>query len=304
MKGMTSSGRPPTQLQKGILWMLLATFFNASTAALAKYAVHFTSVEMLVFSRSLVGLVVMIPLVPLLTRGVPFREKWSSQDMKMHAVRGVAALTSIYLSFFALKSLDLADVMILTNTMPIFIPFVLYFWKKVAVQHQLWWGIGISFLGVVILLQPGAGIFGMASATALMAALTGSVAVTALRYAHFKESSVLTLFYYFLITFVVSSVGTLFSLDANWRTLTPMVLLWLGAVGLSGLGWQVTFTLATKYAPIRVTTPLLYISVALSIFIDWWVWDRGMHFWEGIGFLCIILGACLVVFLYKPSSSS
>lgn len=300
---MTLLAKPPIHLKKGIFWMLLATLFNALTAALAKQALSYTSVEMLVFGRSFVGLVILAGVVPLLTSGVPFREKWFSEDKKMHLVRGIGAIASIYLTFYALEFLDVADVMILSNTLPIFIPFTLYLWKKVPIQHVLWWGIGLSFLGVIILLHPGSGIFGIPSLMALLAAMTGSVAVTALRYAHFKESSVLTLFYYFLITFVVSSMVTLFSFRENWTGLTSTTLFWLFAVGMSGFGWQVTFTLATKYAPVRMITPLLYLSVVYSVFIDWWIWNRGISFLEAIGFLCVILGACLVVFLYKGNSS-
>jgi drug/metabolite transporter (DMT)-like permease len=300
---MSSHVRPATHLKKGILWMLVASLFNASTSALAKYALGFTTVEMTVFARSCVGFLLILPYISLIKDGRPFHQRWNSQDKKMHLLRGVSALASLYLAFYSLKTLDLADSMVLTNTMPIFIPFVLFLWKGVPIQHRLWWGVGLSFLGVLLIIHPGLGVFQGASLIALLSGVTAAIATTALRYAHFKESSTLTLFYYFLITFAISGAITLFSFQSNWSHMTPPLIGWLSAVGLSGFGWQISFTLATKHAPIRVTTPLLYIAVIFSIFIDWWVWNRGVTFWETVGFACTIAGACLVVFLFPKSKN-
>lgn len=295
---MTQHVRPVTHLKLGILWMLLASLLTAVTALLVKRTSQFTSVEVLLFGRSCVGFAFMLAWMLLFYKKESLSEALFSRDWRMHLVRGCSALASLFLLFYSLKFLDLADALVLTNTIPIFVPIVLFIWKKVPIQHQLWWGISLSFLGIILLIQPGYGTFQWAASIALLAGLAGSISTSALRYAHYKNSVSLSLFYYFFVTVVISGLATLPSFQTNWNSLNFSLIGWLVAIGLSGFGTQICYTLATKYAPVRITTPLLYVSVILGVIFDWWIWGRSISLLEGIGIVCVIAGACLVVYLY------
>ena len=216
----------------------------------------------------------------------------------MHLVRGAAALCALFLFFSSLKFLDLSDAVLLSNTMPIFIPFILYFWKGVPIQHRLWWGISLAFIGILVTMQPGLGVFQPASILALLSAIASGVGTVALRFAHFHESPTRTLFYYFFVTAIFALIVSLLHPVENWESLNSTSIGWLAAIGLGGLGWQICLTLATKYAPVRLTSIFLYTSVIFSMVLDLLIWQKPISIVVIIGFLLIACGAWLVAHMF------
>lgn len=293
--------RPKTELGLAIPFVLIASLFSAATGAVAKYASPFVPVEIMVFARMLLSLMIMglwIELRRSVGKQTGWKEKLYTKEWKIHLVRGLFGLGGITFYYYSLKSLTLTDATLLFNVMPIFVPFVAFFWKRIPMPHQIFWGIGVAFIGIILVLRPGAGVFHLAAVWALLAGLCGAVASVALRFAHYTEPFERTMFYYFLVGAIGSGIGVLTNPQASFHIVDLKVLIYLLLIGGFGFGFQILYTLASKHAPVRLITVFLYTSVIFSMFFDWCLWGKGFSLLTFIGFALIVCGAALMVYLF------
>lgn len=134
--------------------MLGAALLFAAMGPTVKIASASLPNAMLMFARSALGLVVLVPwLVRLGPRNL------ATRHFGEHVVRGLAGLGAMYCFFYAIAHLRLADAVLLNYSLPLFMPFVESVWLRELFPRRLWWGVGLGFLGVVVILRPGPGIF-------------------------------------------------------------------------------------------------------------------------------------------------
>ncbi len=291
--------RPKTHLVPALLAIIAAAFFNALMGAAVKYASEGISIEAMTFWRNFICLIFVFPWLSHASHGHPSLAKIiRPKNFTMHLVRGVFGLVAIYMFFISLQFLSLTDATLLANTMPIYIPIIAYLWKKIPIMHSLWWGIGMAFLGILFIIKPGFGVFQPASLIGIVGAMFGSIAIFALRMAHFSEPPVRTLFFYFLIASSLAFLGTLPRFSLNWLTLDSHNLVILLGLGGLGMAYQLCFTYAAKWAPVRLTSPFLYLSVVFSMALQWLVWGHTVPLSSIFGFCLVFAGAMLVVYLY------
>ncbi|MBI2743926.1 MAG: DMT family transporter [Chlamydiales bacterium] len=289
--------RPKTDLRFAIPCVLIASFFSAATGAVAKYASPTLSIELMVFGRMLLSLIV-IGLWIEFSRPVSWKEKLKTREWPVHTVRGIFGLGSVFFYYYSLKHLFLTDATLLFNVMPIFVPFVAFVWRRIPMPHQIFWGIGVAFIGLIIVLKPGVGVFQPAAGYALLAGLCGAVASVALRFAHYTEPFERTLFYFFLVGAIGSGIGVFLNAEANWKALDLQALWYLALIGLFGVAFQILYTLASKHAPVRLISVFLYAGVIFSMIFDWWLWGNPLSLSTFAGFALIVLGAWLMVYLF------
>ncbi|MFI5333970.1 MAG: DMT family transporter [Chlamydiales bacterium] len=289
--------KPKTQLASALTCAWIASLFSAASGAIVKYSSNLFSTEIVLLARMLVSLLLLCVWIEW-SRKSSWKEQLKTSEWKTHLIRGAAGLTTLFLYFYSLRFLSLADTTLLYNTMPIFVPLVAYVWRRIPIPHQIFWGIGTGFLGIALVLGPGDTIFHIAAFYAVAAGITGSIATVALRFAHYTEPMQRTLFYYF---FIGTSVALLFALTdfkANFTTLDLQKIAILSTLGVFGFIYQILFTLAVRHAPARLISPSFYFSVVFAMLFDWWLWDSIPSLVALVGFTLVILGAFLTVYLY------
>ena len=132
--------RPKRQLHLAIPYVLIASLFSTLTGAMAQYASSSLSVEMMVFGRMLLSLFVIAIWIEI-SRAVSWKQLLTTREWKIHLVRGLAGLGSIFFYYYSLKSLYLTDATLLFNTMPIFVPFVALIWRGIPIPHKIFGGL-------------------------------------------------------------------------------------------------------------------------------------------------------------------
>jgi drug/metabolite transporter (DMT)-like permease len=294
--------RPRTHLIPALIAISFASLFNALLGAVVKYSSDGLHVEAMVFWRNLVCLVLLLPWLMLASPQKSFAEKIKTKQLFMQIIRALSGLSSVFLFFLSLQYLSLSDATLLANTIPIFIPITAYFWKKIPIIHRLWWGIGVAFVGIIVIIQPGFGVFDPAAFIGLAGSICGSIAVFALRQAHYSEPSERTLFYYFLIAALVAGLITCAHFSDNWLDLTKDQILVLMGLGCLGMAYQICFTFAAKWAPVRLTSSFMYLSVVFSMLLQWTIWKQPVALSSILGFILVFIGAILVVFLYPKEA--
>lgn len=221
-----------------------------------------------------------------------------TRQIRHQAMRSIFRLASLFLFFYALRTLAIADATLLLFTSSVFIPIIAFLWHRIGLHKQMWWGIIVAFIGIGIVLNPGKEIFQPATLLGLLSGITSAIALLSLRFAHYEEPSDRTLFYNFFISGVIVFIISLFSFEANWLALTSNQILWLLFIGGLGLASQISLTFAAKYAPVRFLSPFMYLTVIFGMLLDWWIWKNPPTLEVYAGCFLIVIGNILMLILY------
>jgi drug/metabolite transporter (DMT)-like permease len=261
----------------GALFILLAEWFFASMGAAVKMVTAELPSEMAVFMRNLFALLLMLPLV------------WRSglNGLKtgvfhIHLLRAVVGVSAMYCFFHVLAHLQLADGMLLKMTAPLFMPLIALIWLGERLHKRILLALGIGFLGVVLVLNP-EGEFNRVALIGLLGGALAALAKVSLRRLGRSEPSVRVVFYFALLSSLISTVPML------WHWQMPDLKQWalLALVGLLGTLGQLLLTRGYAIASAAAVSPFTYASVLFGA-------GYGYLFWEETISLQFVLGALLI----------
>jgi drug/metabolite transporter (DMT)-like permease len=207
----------------------------------------------------------------------------------------VAGLATMACFFYAIAHLRLPDAVLLNYSLPLFMPFVESAWLGEPIPHRLWGPVAVGFLGIVMILKPGASVFQPAALVGVLSALFASVAQVGIRRLTRTEPLALIIFYFGLVSTVLSAAPAALS----WRTPQGREWLVLLAVGAFGSVGQILLTAAYAHAPAARVGPFIYSSVVFAGLLEWALWRSvpdalsfaGMVVVAGAGVLALRVGA-------------
>ena len=288
------------------LWMLFASFAFAAMGALVKLASDFYSTSELLMYRGLIGALILLFMVR--HQGGTFRTPFP----KAHLWRSAVGVTSLWLWFFAIGRMPLATAMTLNYMAPIWIAawmFAMGWWTRT--KHAEWplvVAIGMSFLGVTMVLQPAV------ESNQWLGALAGvcSSVISAMAYMQVRklgqmgEPEYRVVFYFSTTTAVVGLVATLAG-DGPQGALFHAHTLYSGllllGIGGAALMAQMAMTRAYRVGKVLVVANLQYTGIVFSSLWGLALWgDRfDWHVWLGIG---VILASGLAATFYNTRKTA
>jgi drug/metabolite transporter (DMT)-like permease len=272
--------------------MVGSALLFAAMGAAVKIASASLPNAMLVFARSSLGLVALLPwLVRLGPRNL------ATRHFREHLVRGLAGVGAMYCFFYAIAHLRLADAVLLNYSLPLFMPFIESVWLREPFPRRLWWGVGLGFLGVLVILRPGPGIFQPAALAGLAAALLAAIAQVGVRQLTRSEPSSRIVFYFGVISTAVSALP----LVHEWRTPPPPLWLTLIALGVLATAGQLLLTEAYAFAPAARVGPFIYMSVVFAGLFDWWLFAKPPDRFTLVG--AVLIAAAGVVVLKQGGAA-
>lgn len=257
----------------GAGWMLVAGLCFACMGLLVKAAGDAYSSTELVFYRSLVGLLAILAMAgPRLGRmGTPY---W-----RLHLLRSVCGVASLWLYFAALTRLPLATAVALNYTSPLFLAVVALVLLGERARPMLLFALALGFAGVVLLLKPhlerdqlGIALVGLASGLFAGLAYANIRAMGALREPEWR-----IVFWFTGLSTVLSGLTLLVSLAVaagghalpGWLPPVPHLPRWqaiplLAGVGLSALGGQLCMTRAYQSGTLWIASNFAYSTIVYS----------------------------------------
>jgi drug/metabolite transporter (DMT)-like permease len=256
----------------------------------------------MIFWRNFISLCIILPWI-LWSSSVPkIEQTLHTKGWRLHWIRGGASFASVFLYFWSLQFLSLSSATALFNTIPIFVPIVVYLWLKIPIHHNLWWALGTAFCGILLVVQPGVGIFHWASLVALGAGIFGAIASVALRIGHYSETPKTLMAYLFGICLLLSIPCTLFSFDQSFGNFSWEQFKIYLPLGIFGFGFQFLWTFAARFAPMRLLSPFLYLAVIFGMIFDRTIWNIAINGLQLLGFCLIVIGIILMIFLYPKQT--
>ena len=255
----------PEDLRRGALLMIASGLLFSTMGALVKYLSAELPNEMVVFFRSVMGLLALLPWV--LHRGLG---QLKTKRLRGHLGRGLAGVSAMYCYFYAIAHLPLAEAVLLNYSTPLFIPFIAALWLGEQVSPRLWVAIGTGFVGIVLILKPGLGLFTPVSLIGLASGLFAALAMVSIRRLSNTEPTLRIVFYFSLVCTAVSAV------PLAWRWQTPDPGLWILLLGMGALASlaQLLLTRAYAHAPAAQVGPFTYSTVVFAAAIGWIFWSE------------------------------
>lgn len=255
----------------GVLLRVLAMVCMAGLGALVKYCSgRGVPVLEIVFFRNAFAFV---PVSVLIFSGRGLRVLRTSRPLG-HLTRSTIGLTAMVCSFSATGLLPLTQSTALGFTSPLFMTALSALILKEAVGLHRWIAVAVGFVGVLIMVQPGAaGAFSLGTALGLIGAIGAAGAMIAIREIGQTESGPTIVFYFTL-------AGTLLGLASapfGWVMPSPGVLGLLIAAGLLGGTGQLLLTGALRLAPVAVIAPFDYSQLVWAGLLGYLVWGEHPH---------------------------
>jgi len=265
---------PSHDLRRGALYMVASALLFAGMSVAVKVASGSLSNVVIVFFRSALGLAALVPW--LVGPGAPDLRTGRPGE---HLVRGLAGLASMYCFFYAIGHMAVADAVLLNYSLPLFVPLIERLWLGEAFPERLWPVLGAGFLGVVLILRPGAGLFEPAALVGLAAALLAALAQVGIRRLTRTEPVTRIVFYFAAISTALSALP----LAGAWRN--PERSLWpvLASLGVLATLAQLLLTRAYACAPAAQVGPFIYTAVVFAGLLDWALWGHVPDRWFAIG---------------------
>jgi len=269
-------------LHKGVLWMLIATFFFALMGTFVKLGgENFTTTE-LVFYRSSISLFFIMSIMRW------NKVSYSSNYIRLHLTRSSIGFISLLFFFYAIKHLPLSTAISLNYTSPLFLGLLMPLILRRKIKRWLFLTVAIGFIGVFFILKPTfenqnyfAGLVGLISG---LGAAMAYLFVTQL--GQLKEPDLRTIFYFTLISTFCSGIMMLFDEIHNIQFKYILILFGLG---VSATIAQIAITKAYRVGNTLGNAGLSYLTIIFSTIIGV-VWFGEFIDWQtAFGILLIII---------------
>jgi drug/metabolite transporter (DMT)-like permease len=221
-------------------------------------------VHELVFTNALFSLVP-VGLVSLRRGGIA---RLRTRRLQLHVLRGLCGLAGGLLAFYAYSQLPLADAYSIIFATPLLITALSVPILGEQVGWRRWSAVGIGFLGVLIMLQPGAAPIGPGSIAALAAACCSAFSILLVRKLSTTESTAAIALYSNLT--VVVAMGALLPFGMTVPNLPDFLL--MAASGLVGGTALLVLIAAYRRAPAALVAPFQYSQMVWAIAIGFLIW--------------------------------
>ena len=275
-----------TNQKKGMLWIIVATFFFSLMGSFVKLgATHFSSVE-LVFYRSFISLLFLFIYI------VISQKEIKTPHLRKQIDRGVVGFLSLAFFFYAIAHLNLGSAMTLNYTSPIFLGFFLPLISHQKIKKSILLCTITGFIGTLFILDPHgewqswfAGLIGLISGIGAALAYIHVIQLSKL-----NEPDWRTVFYFTL----VSTIGS-----GLWISFTDYQrLIWddvwiLIPLGLSATIAQIAMTRAYRLGNSLVIGTLSYLTIVFSGVISLLYFNETMRMEDVLGAILIIASGAI-----------
>ncbi|EKE82794.1 DMT family transporter [Idiomarina xiamenensis] len=266
--------------------VLMAELSFASVSALVKWLSDDVNFAQLVFFRNLFALLVLLPF--LLRKGVG---NLRTRKWHLHLLRGSVGMVAMYLFFYAIANIPLAQATLVLLLAPFLIPIISRLWLAEAISRQTIVAIAIGFSGVFIFLDPLHSELSPIVAVALIAACFAALVKTVIRRLSDTESTSVIVFYFSLLATVFSAIPLIW----QWQTVSADSWLGIAAMGLLAVIGQLAMTRAFSIASPSQVGVFTYSSVLFAALFGYWFWQEPLYWHMLFGALVIMLAGYLAI---------
>lgn len=200
----------------GIISLVVGVFIFSIQDAILKAMSGDHAVTLAIVLRSIVGLPILLAMVAYANGLGALR----TRNWKLLIARGLILITSYTSYYMAFPALPLAEAVALFFTSPIFVTLLASVMLREKVTPQAWAAVIAGFIGVIIILRPGTGLFEPAALLSLFSAASYAFSMVLARKYGADEPTTVMAFY----------------VNAVYLVVAAMIAVLFGALGITAFG--------------------------------------------------------------------
>jgi drug/metabolite transporter (DMT)-like permease len=272
----------------GVLLIILMAACFATMDTTIKYAGAFWPVLLIMWVRYLIQAGVMGVWLALGPSG-GFR----AAHPRFQAVRGLLLLGTSTMSFYGVQYLPVPEFTAINMLTPVVVTLLAAWVLHERVSWLRWALVCGGFVGALIVIRPGSGLFGWAVVFPLAGALTYASFQVLTSKLSALESPYTTHFYTGLTgSLVLTPLVALSGIDvwAQWQQTAPWQWAVVGAIGLLGTSGHLLLILALGFAPTSTLMPFIYVQIAAAAAVSFAMFGHVPDAWAWVGMA--VIAAC------------
>lgn len=213
-----------------------------------------------------------------------------TQRPLLQVVRSLLMIGSTVTFWWALMYLPLASAVAIGFATPLLVTALSVPMLKETVGIYRWSAVVVGFIGVLVIIRPGLGVFHWAALLPLATALFYANYQIVTRLLSRSDDAMITMFWTAAGGLAVSSLVVPF----HWTPLAPMewlLVAWLGFLGTIGHFFLIR---AIGYAPVSVLAPFNYLTLLWATALGFVLFGDLPDFWTVVG-SAIVIGSGLFI---------
>ena len=275
------------QVQNGVIWMIIATFFFAFMGMFVKLGSPYFSEIELVFYRSFISLIFIILII------VNKKISLKTNFKKLHFYRSFVGFLSLLAFFYAISHLPLSTAISLNYTSPLFVALLITFFLNKKPSFYVCCLLLIGFFGAFLILKPT--LIGNSAFAGFIGLLSGFGAGLAYLFmaqlGKVNEPDTRVVFYFTLLSSICAGLLMLLE-DTNSEIFHHWWLL-LG-LGVSATIAQLALTKAYRVGNTLKNAGLSYLTILFSSTLGLIVFSETLDVLSLVGILLIIISGIVV----------
>jgi len=261
----------------GIVLMIATTFVFAMQDGLSRYLAGEYNVMMIVMIRYWFFGAFVIALARLKHGSV--RRVASTSQLWMQLFRGVLLAVEILVTVQAFVYLGLIETHAVFASYPLLIAALSGPVLGETVGWRRWGAIGIGFIGMMIILQPGVKVFSPAALIPLSAAFMFALYGLLTRYVARKDSAMTSFFWTGIGGMIVMTLAGPFF----WQPMTGQDWLWMGVLSLSGVLGHFLLIKCYEVAEAGTVQPFAFLQLVFVSILGVFIFHEDLHLPTAIG---------------------
>ncbi|MCW0375514.1 DMT family transporter [Xanthomonas sacchari] len=270
----------PKPLRAALLMLASTMAFGLMVVAIRLASAQLSTLQ-IAFFRNLFGLLFLLPM--LLRPGRPLPR---TAQLPRYLLRTAIGLVSMLAGFWAIGHLPLSQAIALSYSTPLFATLAAALWLGETVRLRRWLAVLCGFVGVLLIVRPGAAAFSPGTLVAVLAAVMSALVAIQIKQLARVDAANTVVFYTYAFWVPMSLLPALFV----WRWPHGINWLWLLATGLFGTLGQLLWTHALRLGEVSALTPISFTQLPLVALFGWWLFDETPDGGTVLGAL-VILGA-------------
>ena len=250
----------------GILMMCAAVFCLSVNDAFAKALTESYHPVQILFLRNAIA----FPMALAVALSLGGRAALRSHRPRAHVIRGALWLLAATLFFTGLSKLGLAEATALIFAAPVFITALSALVLKEAVGWRRWSAVLVGFLGVLVIVRPGAATFQAAALYPIATAVVYAILMIGARWVDPRDSVWTMMLYLVAVAGVLAGIASVFV----WAPLQPehaLQFLFIAVFGTLGMTFM---TQAFRMADAALVAPFDYTAMLWAVLFGYMIWGE------------------------------
>jgi len=288
-----------SSMDKGVLYMLFASFLFAIMGGFAKELSSSMSSLEVVFFRNIFG----VFLIGFMVFKNPIQQQGGKPFLLFF--RGLMGFIALLAFFYNIAHISLADAMTFAKTAPVFTAFFAYIFLKEKMSPYGWLALFIGFIGIVLITQPQGLTFSKTDLLGIFSGLGAALAYTSVRELkkYYDTKSIVLSFMLTgtlgpLVLLALDPYVQVQGLDFMFADFTmPHGIDWLYIAGLGLFATMAQMYMTKAYGETKagVVGAVSYSNIVFAIIIGLLLGDSLPNLLTSLGILAIFIAGLLVV---------